>query len=128
MRICSIQTPFATPSQLCATPDVEVRKLPFVVCERVRNTHFRADIRTNGSEKENARSSSGHLKRWGENMPRNHVQAGKPRSLFSFAEHSWLRRESSRYFADPQRVYPTLSGRTGLERCNVTQQVFSAPF
>jgi len=53
---------------------------------RAEMPNFRVSIRLSGLEKENARSSSGHLRRWGGNIPRNHVQAGKPRTLFSFAE------------------------------------------
>lgn len=87
---------------------------------------YRVDIRLCRHEKGNARSSSEHWKRWGENIPRNHVQAGKPAPCLLSPNIDRLRRESSRYFADPQRVYSTLSGRTGLERCDVAQQVFSA--
>lgn len=91
----------------------------------------------------NAQFSSEHTVKWREKKKMPAHQAGiwgggagtyrgitpKPISLapcFFKPNIGRLQYESSCYFSDPQRVYPTLSRRTGLERRNVTQQVFSA--
>ena len=51
----------------------------------IRN--FRVDLRLNEREKENAGSSGRNLRRWDRNIPQDHAQSGKSRSLFSRAAH-----------------------------------------